>query len=364
MKKALYLVVIVLSFTVTAFTQKLGKPTQTSVPATAAQQKIIDEAIALHDAKKYDEAIAKYRSILTESPDCTMALYELSLSLQGKGAKLEAVETAYRGAKYISNELPLFYVLIANNLDDYGKPDEAVHIYLDGLKALDGDSRFNGYRSSLYYNLAITYYKQKKINDARTALKSAVEGDFGYASPHYLLSVVYNGSRYNIPAVLAAARLVALEYNTARTKNSVDLIFAAIEPTRNEKTGNITINLDFNAPKDEGDFTMADIILPTLTTIDEKKDGKKSTNEKFIGAIDSIISMLDEDKKLKSSFVGKTYIPYLADLKKAGHVEAFANMLLYIRNNQNADAAKWVGDNGPKLQQFLSWAKGYRLNAK
>lgn len=364
MKKTLCLIVIVLSLAFAAFGQKLGKPTQTSVAPTAVQQKTIDEAVVLHDARKYDEAIAKYKSVLAESPDCTMALYELSLSLQAKGSKLEAVETAYRGAKYIADELPLFYVLIANNLDDYGKPDEAVHIYLDGLKAMEGDSRFGRYRGSLYYNLGVTYYKQKKINDSRQALKSAVENDFSYASPHYLLSVVYNGSRYSIPAFLAAARLIALEYNTARTKASVDLIATALEPNKDAKIGNITINLDFNAPKDEGDFAMFDLLLPTLTTIDEKKDAKKSANEKFVGAIDSIIAMLGEDKKLKATFVGKTYVPFMVDLKKAGHVEAFGNMILYIRNNQNADAAKWVAANGTKLQEFLKWAKTYQISSK
>lgn len=363
MKKTLLLILIILSVGFAVFGQKLGKPTQTSVAPTVAQQKTINEAVVLHDARKYDEAIAKYKSVLTESPDCTMAMYELSLSLQAKGAKLEAVETAYRGAKYIADELPLFYVLIANNLDDYGKPDEAVHIYLDGLKAMEGDSRFGRYRGSLYYNLGITYYKQKKINDARRVLKSAVENDFSYASPHYLLSVVYNGSRYQIPAFLAAARLITLEFNTARTKASVDLIAAALEPTRNEKTGDITINLDFNAPKDEGDFAMFDLLLPTLTTIDEKKDAKKTANEKFIGAIDSIIGMLGEDKKLRSTFVGKTYVPFMVDLKKAGHVDAFGNMILFIRNNQNADAAKWVDANGTKLKQFLNWAKSYQVTA-
>lgn len=365
MKKPLYIISIVLALAFTSFGQKLGKPTQTSTPATGAQQKALQEGIRLHDARKFDEAIAKYRSILAENPNCTQAMYELSLSLDSKGEKLDAVELAYRGAKYIADELPLFYILIANNLDDYGKPDEAIHIYLDGLKALAGDDRFGKYRGSLNYNLGVTYVKQKKYNEARGVLKSAVENDFSYASPHYLLSVVYNGTKYQIPAFLAASRLISLEYNTERTGIGVELIASALEPAgKDPKTGKITINLDFSAPKDEGDFAVFDLLIPTLTTIDDKKSEKKSENEKFIDAVDTVITMLGEDKKLKSTFVGKTYVPFMMEMKKSGHVAAFGNMVLYIRNNKNADAAKWIDSNGSKLEDFLRWAKAYQLTGK
>ena len=89
--------------------------------------------------KKYEEAIAKYRSILDENPECVAAMYELALTLVHKGEKLAAMELANKGTKYISSELPLFYVLIANNLDDLGKPDDAIKIYLDGIKILEGE---------------------------------------------------------------------------------------------------------------------------------------------------------------------------------------------------------------------------------
>ena len=140
---------------------------------------------------------------------------------------------------------------------------------------------------------------------------------------------------------------------------------SALEPAaKDPKTGNMTINLDFFAPKDEGDFAMFDLLLPTLTTIDEKRDDKKTANEKFIDAINSVITMLGEDKKLKSTFVGKTYVPYMMDLKNAGHVAAFGNIVLYIRNNKNAEAAKWVDANGSKVNELLSWAKAYQLASK
>ena len=362
MKKTLLILLFILSLTFAAFSQKLGKPTLTSSALTAAQQKTLDEGVALHDAKKYAEAIAKYRSILEENPNCTLAMYELSFSLEQKGDKLEAMGLAYKGTKYISDELPLFYVFIANNLDDLGKPQEAITIYNDGLKALEGDSRFGDYRARLYFNLGVTYVKQKKYIEARKALKSAVENNYGYASPHYLMSYVYHGLKYKVPAFLAAARFLSLEYNTDRSGIAAKIIVDVLKPEKNPKTGNISITLNLDAPKDEGDFSMYELFLGTLTTVKGDKDKDKTENEMFVSAIGTLIALIEEDKKLKSSFVGKKYVPFVADMKKQGFAEVFGYMVLYLSGNQ--DASKWLEKNDAKIGQFVAWAKTYQLPAK
>ena len=136
---------------------------------------MLQEGVVLHDAKKYDEAIVKYQSILTENPDCTAAMYEMAMTLYAKGEKEKALELANIGAKNISDELPLFYVTMANVVDDKGKPQEAIKIYKEGLKLLEGEKRFHRDRASLSYNLGVTYVQQKNYNDARASLKSAVK---------------------------------------------------------------------------------------------------------------------------------------------------------------------------------------------
>ncbi len=363
MKKTLPIALILLIFALTSLGQKLAKPTLTSVKPTADQQKRINEGTSLHDAKKYDEAIAKYQSVLTESPDCTGAMYELAFSLYDKGDKEKALEVATKGAKYVSEELPLFYMMIANNLDDMGKPDEAVKIYKDGLKALEGDARFGRYRSSLFYNLGLTYTRLKNYKDAKEALKSAVENNFQYPSPHYLLAVVFNGTRYKVPAFLAAARFITLEYNTQRTATSIDIITHILPPAANDSKGNITITLDMNGPKDEGDFGLFDLILGTIATVRGDDDKGKSDNQMFIEGIGSVIEMLAEDKKLQKTFVGKTYVPFMVELKKKGYLEVFGNTVLFL-HDKNPSAGKWIDANGDKMREFFDWAKSYSQPAQ
>lgn len=365
MKRTIIITLIVVVSALTAFGQRLGKPTLTPGTLNPAQEKTVREGIVLHDAKRYAEAAEKYRTVLAECADCTWPMYELAHTLHAKGDKLEAVELAYKGTKYIGENLPLFYILIANELDDLGKPDEAIKIYVDGIKLLEGNDDYGAYRSSLEFNLGVTYIRQKKYVEARKVLKDAVEDNYRYPSPHFMLSYVYNGTKYKIPAFLAAARFISLEYSTQRTGNAVGIITDILKPAaKDPKTGNINIFLDMNAPKDEGDFGMFDLLLGTLVSVRGDDDKGKSDNQMFIDAIGSVIAILEEDKKLQKTFVGKNYIPFMSALKRNGHLDALGNMILYIKDNKNADAAKWVQANDAKLSAFINWAKAYQLPAK
>jgi tetratricopeptide (TPR) repeat protein len=339
--------------------QKLTKPKQMPTTTSPEHLQLIRQGTALHDEKKFDDAIAKYQEVLKANPDSTLAIYEMALSYYTKGDKARAREAAYRGASYFSDELPLFYGIIANILDDEGKPEEAIKIYRTAEDILKGYPESRSQLASIYYNLGVTYVRQKKYVDSRRELKRAVETNFGYASPHYLLSVVFNGTKYKVPAFLSAARLLSLEYNTQRTEISAKLIKDILSPpAKNPKTGNLNIFLDLNAPTDEGDFGMFDLLIGTMTVRgDDDKD--KSDNQMFIEAIDAFIGLLAGEKKLASTFVGRNYVPFITELKARGHTEAFGNMVIYINDRNNAEAAKWLEANGIKLQAFFNWARAY-----
>lgn len=360
MKTNIYLAVLfclVLSLTISA--QKISKPTLTPTEATAAQKQLINEGVKLHDQKQYDEAIKKYEEVLKENPNNDEALYEMALSYYNKKDFTKASEVSYKLIQYKSNTGVLGYGLIANILDDQGKAKEALEIYQKAIKILEDEPSYSNHLSSLYYNLGITYFRQKQYKEARDAAKKAVELNFKYPSPNYLLAVIFNGTKYKVPAVLAAARLISLELNTQRTQQSVAIFLDVLKAKKDDKTGNINIFMDLNAPKDEGDFGMYDLLLGTLTTVKGEKDKDKTENEIFAEAVDTMISLLTEDKKLKSTFVGKTYIPFMAEMKKQGFSKTFAYLVL--QQNGNKDALKWLVENELQYTKFLNWAKNYQF---
>ena len=360
MKKILFVLITVAVFAMSIMAQKIEKPTLDPKPCTDAQTQMVREGVAFHDAKKYDDAVAKYQKVIAENPDCTLVLYELSMTYYAMEEKTKAMDTAYKGSKYKSDDLPLFYLTMANVIDDVGKPDAAVKIYRDAIKMLEGDASMVRHLSSVHYNFGVTLTKQKKYSEARAELKKAVEYNHQYASPHYLLSIVYNGTSYKVPAFLAAARFLSLEFNTQRSQVAARLIKDVLKPAqKDEKTGSINIFLNMNAPKDEGDFGMFELFLGTLTTVKGKDDEKKTENEMFVDAVGTVIALVAESKDLKSTFVGKNYVPFVAEMKKKGYEEVLGYIVLY--HSGNASALTWLNANEAKLKEFVAWSKAYSL---
>ncbi|MEP6944642.1 MAG: tetratricopeptide repeat protein [Acidobacteriota bacterium] len=360
MRTSLLLIITIVVLFISVPAQKLSKPTLLPENPTTEQEKQVVAGNVLHDAKRYDEALAIYDRLLVENPDLTVVMYEKSLTLYAKGDKTKAMETAYEGAKYKSEQLPLFYVMMASCLDDVGKPDAALSVYREAEAILRSDIGTQRFLSTVYYNIGLTYVRQKKYAEARAELKKAVENRPDYPSPHYLLSIVYNGTKYKVPAFLAAARFISLELNTPRSKAVAVIIRDILKPNaKDPKTGNITISLDFQAPTDEGEFGMYELLMGTLTTFKDEKDKNKTEDEMFVSAVGTVISLIAEDNKLSKTFVGKQYVPFVAELKKKGFSEVFGYTVLYLSGQQGA--MKWLESHDAKLGEFAAWAKAYQV---
>lgn len=362
MKKHLLLVLFIALCCVSISAQKLGKPTLTPTEPTAEQKLLIQEGIEFHDEKNYDEAIKLYQQVLKENPDCDLAIYELTLSYYYKKDFPKALETAYKLVQYKGKTGILGFAILANIVDDQGNPKKAIEIYQSAIKELEGDPQYQAHLSSLYYNLGVTYTRQKQSKEAREALKNAVLYNFKYPSPNYLLSEVFYSSKYKIPALLAAGRFLTLELNTSRSNRAAAIFLDILKAAEKDEKGNIQLFLDLNAPKDEGDFGGIELFLGTLTTVKSDKDKNKSEAESFADGVNTLIALLSENKKLASTFVGKTYLLFMVEMKKQGYVKHFAYLIL--QQNGNTEAREWLIGNGEKTLAFLNWAKDYQPPSK
>lgn len=359
MKKYIVMTFVIGLLCVTAAGQKFAKPELDPVPPTPEQEQVIRAAIKLHDAGKYDQAIDAYKKVLELNPDCALAIYEMALSYYYKKDYEKTKETAYRLSRYKGKQGFLGYGLYANALDDQGKPQEAIKIYKRAIKEFEDDSQYTEQLSSLYYNLGVTLARQKQNDDSRAALKKSVLTNFSYASPNYLLGEIYLGTRYKIPAFLAMSRFLTMEINSQRASRAAYVISNMLKPSQKDDKGNITLSLDLGAPTDEGEFGAVELLIGTLAVIETDENKGKSEEERFADAISTLIALVEESKDVEKTFVGKTYIPFLSDMKKKGYDKYFAYLVLQQTGNKSAE--KWLIDQGEKPVEFINWARNYKL---
>ena len=286
-------------------------------------------------------------------------MYELALAYYNKGGQARADELARKGAQYKSEYLPLFYTVIGNVLDDNGKSLEAIEVYKNSVKLLRENKKATRNLAEAEFNLGVAYARQKQFVESRAALKEGLEANFSHVSSHFVLAQIYSGTGYKIPGFLAAARFLGLEKNTQRTQLAAQTILTMLKPaSKDEKTGNINIFINMNAPKDEGDFGFMELILGTVTTVRGDDDKNKTDNEMFVDGVGTVIAILSENKDLRKTFVGKKYVPYMEALKNAGHQQAFAYVVL--QQGGNKDAEKWLSANQEKVLAYFNWASSYQ----
>jgi tetratricopeptide (TPR) repeat protein len=342
-----------------AAARQLPDPKLEAAPSTERQTAAVREGIALHDRGDFDGAIRKYEAVLAENPSNALALYEMSYAYSEKKDFKKALEVAYRGAQYKSEHLAGFYLLIGNNLDLLGEADKAVEVYRKGVKLFPGEAM-------LHFNLAVTYKNRGKLDDARKSLKAAVAANPQHTSSHLLLAVVFYNTGYRTPALLAAARFLALEPSTQRSGPALQIVRGVLGggATRGANPNQINVTIDPNPKKDEGDFSSVDLILGLsgAVALTDKEKGK-SEAQRLAEQTETVLALIGEQdgKKQQSSFVYRYYVPYFTEMKQKGHVEAFVYHAL--QSSGLPGVREWLAENGGRVMQFLIWSKGYRWPA-
>jgi len=317
----------------------------------ATVQEMISKALALHDAKRYEEAIALYREALVLEPTNETAAYELVFSLFAGGRLEECAASAERALKWGKRYRAELFSQQASCFDDLGKVDEALRVCGIGLEEFPRDS-------NLALNCALARLRRRDLPAARELLKVSLAGRPLHASSHFYLAYAFAEDGYQVPALLAALRYLSLEPLGQRAKQAAAtaryLLDAGV--TRTSPT-NIEIALDTEAPKDEGDFTVEATMLAVVSAagLDEKA-AKLPESRRVADQISSFLSFLSErsGEGAAKSFAGETYVPFLVSIERAKLSEAFGYFAFGALELDGA--GEWTTahrDESTKLRLFL-----------
>ena len=177
---------------------------------------LIREGTALHDAGRYDDAIARYRQALALEPGNATALYELAFSYHAKKDYTHCLEATREALRAPGKEEARLYSQQGNCLDDAGRPAEALASYREGLGKHAHDARMR-------YNFAVALWRQQKGAEAIPELVTTIGDEPGYASPYMLLAVLEHEQKLDVQALFAFLRYLTVDRTSERSRQAATL---------------------------------------------------------------------------------------------------------------------------------------------
>lgn len=333
--------------------QKLPEPKLNPTPSTPVQDELIKEGIALHDRRDFAGAIGRYEQVLKENPNNVLALYEMAFSYFAKKDYAKSIEIGYRLAAFKSDLLPRVYVQVGSAQDELGEPKKAIETYKAGIKQFPSNAL-------IHYNLAVTQNRLGEFEEARKTLKKSAGFNPQHPSSHLLLASLFDRGGYTTPALLAACRFLVLEPTSPRSAVALDLVTKKMQGgvSQGKDANTINIFVDMSAKKDEGDFGGVDVALGLIKAAERTEDKKGKTEmQLLVGSFETTFAILSEQKPDNSKFVWKYYVPYFAEMKKHGHVEAFVYYTHQRRTSPEIN--EWLSQHRNTVASFLAWSKSY-----
>lgn len=315
----------------------------------------VQEGLRLHDAGRFEEALAAYRRALELDPTNVGAEYEIAFSLMALERYEECVEAAKRVLPRSGQLKAQVYTVLGNCHDLAGDPKQARRIYRKALKEFPQDAR-------LAFNAAVTEGLQGEWKDARRLLEQAVEADPSYLSAHRALAVTFARGGYKVQAVLAWLRFLSLEPEGARAHDAAEQVLALLGAGF-EQTGpsEFSIGLSMDLPKDEGDYGAAELVRAMGGAVVETEEWQgRSAGAKLLHRLDNMLAAVDEGPGARSRDFARThYMPFVRALREANLMEAFVYQVFAPIGPP--ELAAWLAEH-PEEQRRLSAFLGEAAN--
>jgi tetratricopeptide (TPR) repeat protein len=353
--------VLALSLLPVTVAAQAGGPTRAATPSTAAETATIEAGIKLHDAGKFDEAIAKYEEVLRLSPANMTGLYELAYSFAANKDYEKSLAAATRGVEYQSDLLPLFYDLVGGAYDSLGEPQKAIEAYKKGIQVVPD-------ASVLYYNMGVTYLESlKNPDEARRSLEKAVALDPKQPEFHLILGQVFQSNGYPTPALLAFSTYLILDPTGPRAlsaygfwrailRGGLEMGQSVTPPMRTAPASPDTTPVKI----DEGDFREFDAaVTRSQQTVIAEMDRGADEMPPFIAQVTRLMTMLAERPadRDRTTFASAYYLPFFSELKAKNFVEPF--IYWSMQRAPVPGVRDWINAHQGEVREFVTWSRNY-----
>lgn len=321
-------------------------------------EKMLRDAIALHDQGKYDEAAELFKHILNIEPANVLAQYELAFTYQMAGDMAACIETA-DGALQLQLEnqpsqraLPELYVVLGSCHSSSGDAATALDVFRAGLAEYPDNY-------GLLINIAITLANTGNNSEAARHLEDAIMADSSQPSPFYLAGLAYKRQGKNVRSILAHISFLHREFNTDRCKSAAGSIFnTSFAQIVKDKEDQWIIGVSLHTDENSPDMTSLSMALGLLA-LTAAPDGK--VEEPVLG---SITSLLQQFVSMAAAFESDTHPAsveqshLLADVRSLEEHGVTAAFSYYVASVAGVDGAKdWLDANAPQTDALVEYLK-------
>ncbi len=313
------------------------------VPATDAEQRLLNDANELHDHQDVDAAIERYQLVLKSNPDNVEAMLELATCYLEKAERESAVVFARRGMAYESDYFGHFAMILGNAYDALSLPDSAVAAYRAGL-AVEPRSFL------LHYNLGVTLLGMKRFADAAAAFEAALLLNPNHAASHLGLGPIHVALGNRLPALLALLRGLVLEPASERADMAVRRLRQILAVGTRDQAP-LKWRKPPKASVQYAAWQAMARFAPTRAGGDEL-----ATVQQRLGAVLAAVAESGREHR-NGDFVARYYFPYFTALHQRGYLQPLVYWVM--QSVPGGDREEWARVNEARIAEFLEFSREY-----
>lgn len=310
-----------------------------------AAMALLKEGTALHDARKYPEAIAKYDEALKIDPKNSIVLYEKAFTLYASAKTDDAL--AILEKLVVSDKSARTYALLGNIYDERKDFNKAVSAYTKGVAVAPKDA-------NLWYNLSVSYLIQKNHVQAEAAAIQAIKANPKHASSQRAYAMATYNEGKHINSILAWCNFLIMEPQTQRS-------IEALTYVKHMLYKNIKGNTMTMGGNDESTKAQQMAIALSVTGGLAIAQKAASNNGTSITPLDSLtiplqfILKLAVEKKdpANTVFFNKYYADFFGALANTEYLNSFFRYITIsaFRNDNIA----WLKEHQDNLKGLITW---------
>jgi len=307
---------------------------------------LIKEGVQLNDQGKYAEAIAKYNEALKLDPENAQANYEMGFTLVQSGKGNDGVPYVEKAIEK-SNSLQLkaaCYDMLGSIYDNDHQTQKAIEAYKNGIQV-------NPKYQRLYYNLGLTYFRNKQFAEAEANAIEAIKLDPKHASSLRMYALVTFHQNKRINALIGFCSFLLLNPQGPQAAEAFGNIQHILQGgVLKDASGKNTIVLSPKGNQANEAMNLA-ISMAVLTGQNKKLSGMELLEYE----LKSIFTIAGEtiEKKTDKDFYDKFFVDYFYKLAKSDNMPAFTR-LVSLSANKDANT-KWLSEHDDQVKALDHW---------